>query len=740
MGRIKGIISGGKGGRPRGQGLKGDSRDVFVCIVPSCEVSRRKDHLNNHQNEMVLWTSTGSPASEHHPEYQQASAAMKAHTDYFRENGWTQKNMPGNARKVFKGPLDAFFHGQNESPERDKRDDNERAGEEISRGTGGTVALVTAASPLPPFSSSTSGSGVQQNESDEVDRTYSKRRGEKSRGGLDLNRNRISCVQEEEEDEDVDDPMAIGENDSDQEIGSTAFNSSSRMKRPRLEMDVNKEVVVVDDVSSIRDQTGTHDSNCDKSCVEIDSLHTHEIDPLPPSLIGTYTPEDFGGVGEGTIDSEADDSESEFVSKIRSGGSGGSPAYVSAASPPPSPSLIGKSSEDMSSHNRDEITRFVDEFENIIDGEEKRSDSSPGESGSDTESQSGRRIESFAAPHHSPSGEGSVVVQIDENCIKKIADEICSRFANNQEVMQVGDIGKVIARRVHEEQENRARRAESIQKLNSDWAEDELTFTCMICLRNAQSPNVPRKFLKYRKGHFGIVSKGKKRNRDITNKMKDHCKSLLHIWCASVDEATRKQQEDDDAKNDAAANLIVTNVIHVLKDPTGSAKEFIRLNNKDDLNDNKIFGDKNDGSQLYFELRSLVFDKMTSKVKEMIQNVETIGCTLDKVTIGGVSYTVIVTFFFWEGCIKTVLNALFVMSTELMDGAGTAKMLVNTLINTLGLPYEQLRLRLEHLSYDGVYEQPLHRIRGGGGLSLIDHVRDYLQLGPDIITGITLFT
>ena len=32
-----------------------------------------------------MWTSAGSPASEHHPEYMQAGAAMKAHTDYFCE-------------------------------------------------------------------------------------------------------------------------------------------------------------------------------------------------------------------------------------------------------------------------------------------------------------------------------------------------------------------------------------------------------------------------------------------------------------------------------------------------------------------------------------------------------------------------------------------------------------------------------------------------------------------------------
>ena len=56
-------------------------------------------------------------------------------------------------------------------------------------------------------------------------------------------------------------------------------------------------------------------------------------------------------------------------------------------------------------------------------------------------------------------------------------------------------------------------------------------------------------------------------------------------------------------------------------------------------------------------------------------------------------------------------------------------------MKTLGLSSEELRNKLEHFSYDGVYEVPEHRIRGGGGLALIDHVANYLDLGLGIITG-----
>ena len=75
------------------------------------------------------------------------------------------------------------------------------------------------------------------------------------------------------------------------------------------------------------------------------------------------------------------------------------------------------------------------------------------------------------------------------------------------------------------------------------------------------------------------------------------------------------------------------------------------------------------------------------------------------------------------------------MTSSEFDGQGSAEMLCRSLMNTLGLTREELAEKLEHVSYDGVYEQSLHRVRGGGGLSIIDHCADFLGLGPGIITG-----
>ena len=130
-----------------------------------------------------------------------------------------------------------------------------------------------------------------------------------------------------------------------------------------------------------------------------------------------------------------------------------------------------------------------------------------------------------------------------------------------------------------------------------------------------------------------------------------------------------------------------------------------------------------------------MFEKLNDRIRAIIKEVHTISATLDKVTTGGTSYTVIVTYFFYQGSIRTVLNALFIMTSEHLDGSGTAEMLCNTLCSTLGLSEEELRNKLEHITYDGVYEVSENRIRGGGGMSLIKHVADFLKLGPDIVTG-----
>ena len=151
-----------------------------------------------------------------------------------------------------------------------------------------------------------------------------------------------------------------------------------------------------------------------------------------------------------------------------------------------------------------------------------------------------------------------------------------------------------------------------------------------------------------------------------------------------------------------ACTMIVTNAAHVLKDPAGSAKDFVKLNNKDQLLMGKDYPLKNDGEQYYFELRSIFFEKLSQKMKAMIIKVNKIAVSLDKVTVD-VPYTVICTYYFWKGRLKVFLNELCVFESDFYDGEGSARMVCESLFRTLGLDNEGIIEKLEHLTIDGVY-------------------------------------
>ena len=88
------------------------------------------------------------------------------------------------------------------------------------------------------------------------------------------------------------------------------------------------------------------------------------------------------------------------------------------------------------------------------------------------------------------------------------------------------------------------------------------------------------------------------------------------------------------------------------------------------------------------------------------------------VTVHRISYTVICSYFFNNGKLHVILNKLHKLSTDEYSGEGTAKMLINTLCETLGVSESQLSKILKHLIYDGVYADVEERVAGGGCLEL----------------------
>ena len=100
MPRTKSCLAAPKG-KPKGQSKPTSiSRSLVVCKVDGCDMKKRNDKIQAHQRKMVLWTESGEPASEDHPDYKVLNANQKMHTDWFRKNDYTSTKFSINKRII----------------------------------------------------------------------------------------------------------------------------------------------------------------------------------------------------------------------------------------------------------------------------------------------------------------------------------------------------------------------------------------------------------------------------------------------------------------------------------------------------------------------------------------------------------------------------------------------------------------------------------------------------------------
>ena len=108
--------------------------------------------------------------------------------------------------------------------------------------------------------------------------------------------------------------------------------------------------------------------------------------------------------------------------------------------------------------------------------------------------------------------------------------------------------------------------------------------------------------------------------------------------------------------------------------------------------------------------------------------------TLDKVTVQRTLYTCLLTYYFYNGVLYCLLNKLMTIAEDDYDSPGTARAVVEALMETLGVTKTRLANLLRHLVYDGVYAMDEQRV-GGGCLNLIKFVAEELGLDVGDITG-----
>ena len=265
--------------------------------------------------------------------------------------------------------------------------------------------------------------------------------------------------------------------------------------------------------------------------------------------------------------------------------------------------------------------------------------------------------------------------------------------------------------------------------LDSEWKETTDEVICVTCQDNKNDSKMPRKLKSSLSGSFGVL-KRHQTNYNLKTAIKRHRETTAHQWCNE----NAKKMKTCLSKDKEAARKIVLNILFCLLN-SESAETYVKLCDKDELTSNSQWATKNDGRQMFFEVRDLVYEELKKHISKLIEGTDFVSVTLDKVTVCGESYTVIVTYLFHAGKIHWFLNELHFMKSDELDGIGCARMLVRTLMASLNLTNAELGKKLRHIVYDGVYADKGERIHGGGTLNLVPRVEELLSLPVGTITG-----
>lgn len=322
---------------------------------------------------------------------------------------------------------------------------------------------------------------------------------------------------------------------------------------------------------------------------------------------------------------------------------------------------------------------------------------------------------------------------------EKIKEKICTVLKELINSEELEEFSNILSEKIANNLKNLDKQCDQSKDKSGTWLESERNHICQPCFKFSKSESVPQSLRKYNGKDLGMISK-QQDQKHINSSKKSHELNELHIWCCLQYEKSLFQTIEMKEKSDIAGKMIVRNAIFCLTKGF-SAQDFVDLNVKDSLNMDlkEKVATKNDSKAQFFFLRDIIYDKVSSKLKSLMQSLFSqkklwITVTLDKVTVNRKSYTVVATYFFYEGAIYCFLNQLAPLSTKDYDGKGTARMLIDCLTDSLGLSRLQLAEVLIHFVVDGVYVTPDLRPYGGGSLSLKVHVADQLGLPENSIT------
>jgi hypothetical protein len=153
--------------------------------------------------------------------------------------------------------------------------------------------------------------------------------------------------------------------------------------------------------------------------------------------------------------------------------------------------------------------------------------------------------------------------------------------------------------------------------------------------------------------------------------------------------AVKNEEEAEIVKHVKTSEKIVENAVFCLKH-SQSGKDFNRLNDKDKLNSPDSFPTKNDGMQSFFEIRNIVFEELSDIARSRLKLIKNASFSLNKITIKSIPYTVLVTYYFWEGEIHIFLNSIHQMKSSKYSAESTREMVGRDLMTSLGMTRDQI--------------------------------------------------
>ena len=185
------------------------------------------------------------------------------------------------------------------------------------------------------------------------------------------------------------------------------------------------------------------------------------------------------------------------------------------------------------------------------------------------------------------------------------------------------------------------------------WLTTDKIIVCQPCLAHMESEDIPKELKLSKKGNFGYIKK-KQGQFTITAVKKTHIRHPLHVWCVTKQEKVKNSKAKIEAANVRSGEKVIRNALFCFKRGLGAA-DFVALNEKDVGSDIQNTATKNDSKAEYFKLRNTIFELVSEKTRIFFKNdIKFITVTLHKVTVQRTSYTVFLTFFFFEGKTKNL--------------------------------------------------------------------------------------